>query len=144
MKSHKTFVQKPANVTRKWHHFDVANEVLGRIATEIAAKLIGKHKPSYTPHVDGGDFVVVTNASKVSVTGRKGSDKLYRRHSGYPGSTKEETFDELQERNPARIIELAVQNMLPKNKQRDQRMKRLKVYAGEEHPHQAQLTADTE
>ncbi len=144
MKSHKTFVQKPAAVSRQWHQVDVAGAVLGRIATDIAQKLIGKHKPTYTPHVDGGDFVVVTNASAVKVTGRKSSDKLYRRHSGYPGSTKEETFQELQDRNPVRIIELAVRNMLPKNKLRDKRMKRLKIYAGDEHPHQAQLTADKE
>lgn len=136
----KTYSQKTAEVTREWHVVDVKDQVLGRIATKIAEKLIGKYKPTYTPHIDGGDYVVVINAAEVAVTGNKAASKKYYRHSGYPGSLKEKTFGELIELYPTRVIEKAVYNMLPKNKLRDPRMKRLKIYAGAEHKHHSQLT----
>ena len=138
-------MQKPADVERTWHVLDAKGKVLGIFATEVAQLLIGKHKPTYTPHVDGGDYVVVINSAEIEVTGNKRQDKKYYRHSGYPGGLKVKTFDELQQDFPERVIELAVSNMLPKNKQRSERMNRLKVYAGSEHKHQSQIsaTADT-
>lgn len=135
----KTFIKKPAEVTREWHLVDAKGRVLGQVAVEIAKKLLGKHKVDYTPHVDAGDFVVVINAAQVEVTGRKATDKMYYRHSGYPGGLKSQNFSELLEKFPDRVIKLAVTNMLPKNKLRDPRMKRLKVYAGAEHTHESQL-----
>lgn len=136
-------MQKPAEVERQWHVLDAKGKVLGMFATEVAQLLIGKHKPTYTPHVDGGDYVVVINAAEVEVTGNKRQDKKYYRHSGYPGGLKVKSFDELQRDFPERIIELAVANMLPKNKQRQDRLNRLKVYAGAEHKHESQIsTAD--
>ncbi len=135
----KTFIQKPADVTREWHLVDATGKTLGNVAVEIASKLIGKHKRDYTPHVDGGDFVVVINASAVEVTGKKATNKMYHRHSGYPGGLKSKTFAELLSTFPDRVIELAVVNMLPKNKLRSLRMNRLKVYAGAEHKHESQL-----
>lgn len=135
----KTYMQKSAEVTRKWHLIDVSDSTLGRSATEIAVLLMGKKKPTFTPHIDAGDYVVVVNASKVRVTGNKAAQKTYFRHSGHPGSLKGESFAELIERDPAKIIEKAVFNMLPKNKLRTERMARLKVYAGENHPHISQL-----
>jgi large subunit ribosomal protein L13 len=135
----KTFVQKPAHVHRVWHLIDAKDQVLGRVAVEIAQKLIGKQKRDYTAHVDGGDYVVVINAAQVQVTGAKAESKIYYRHSGFPGGLKQKTFGELREQFPERVIELAVRNMLPKNKLRDQRMNRLKVYPGSEHKHESQL-----
>ncbi len=122
----------------KWYVVDAAEQRLGRLATEIAMILRGKNKPTYTPHMDTGDFVIVVNAEKVVVTGRKGQQKLYRRHSGRPGGMKMETFDQLQARIPERIIEKAVKGMLPKNSLGRKLFTKLKVYAGSEHPHQAQ------
>lgn len=120
---------------------DAQGQVLGVFATRVAEKLIGKHKPTFTPHVDGGDYVVVVNAKDIEVTGNKRTDKMYYRHSGYPGGLTEKSFDQLQQDFPERIIELAVKNMLPKNKLRADRMNRLKIYAGSEHKHKSQLGA---
>lgn len=135
----KTYSQKPAEVERKWHLIDAAEApTLGRLSAKIATLLSGKNKATFTPHTDGGDFVVVINAEKVKVTGNKEEDKMYYRHSGFPGGLKEASLKELREKNPAIIIEKAVYGMLPTNKLRDDRMKRLKVYAGAEHNHAAQ------
>jgi large subunit ribosomal protein L13 len=123
---------------KKWYVIDAADQRLGRLATEIAMILRGKNKPTYTPHLDTGDFVVVINAEKIVVTGKKGEQKLYRRHSGRPGGMKVETFDKLQARLPERIIEQAVKGMLPKNTLGRQLFTKLKVYAGTSHPHKAQ------
>ena len=135
----KTYSQKPAEVERKWHLIAAAEApTLGRLSAKIATLLSGKNKATFTPHTDGGDFVVVVNAEKVKVTGNKEEDKMYYRHSGFPGGLKEASLKELREKNPAIIIEKAVYGMLPTNKLRDDRMKRLKVYAGAEHNHAAQ------
>jgi large subunit ribosomal protein L13 len=135
----KTYSQKPTEVERKWHLIDAAEApTLGRLSAKIATLLSGKNKATFTPHTDGGDFVVVINAEKVKVTGNKEEDKMYYRHSGFPGGLKEASLKELREKNPAIIIEKAVYGMLPTNKLRDDRMKRLKVYAGAEHNHTAQ------
>ena len=135
----KTYLPTPDTLEQKWYVVDAANQRLGRLATEIARILRGKNKPTYTPHMDTGDFVIVLNADKVEVTGRKRSQKLYRRHSGRPGGMKTETFDQLQDRIPERIIEQAVKGMLPKNALGRQLFRKLKVYAGPDHPHAAQL-----
>lgn len=129
----KTFMQKKEAVVRQWHLIDVKGRVLGDVATEIATYLIGKHKPTFTPHVDGGDYVVVVNAKEVVVTGRKAEDKMYHRHSRYPGGLHSENYSTLMDRNPARIFELAVRGMLPKNKQQEPRLRRLKVFPSTEH-----------
>ncbi len=134
----RTFMQRKEDVQREWFIVDATGKTLGRLATEIAKVLMGKHKPTYTPHVDGGDFVVVINAEKVFVTGKKLTDKIYYKHTGYMGHLKETTLKEMLEKKPEEVIRLAVRGMLPKNKLRDRRMKRLKVYAGPEHPHKAQ------
>ncbi|MEO1593359.1 MAG: 50S ribosomal protein L13 [Cyanobacteria bacterium J06632_22] len=134
----KTYVPAVNEIEKKWYVVDATDQRLGRLATEIATVLRGKNKPTYTPHMDAGDFVVVINAEKVDITGNKRFDKLYRRHSGRPGGMKTETFDELQNRIPERIIEKAVKGMLPKNALGRQLFTKLKVYAGPEHPHQAQ------
>ena len=134
----KTFVQKPADVTRRWILSDAASAPLGRVSTEIAKYLIGKYKPSYTPHVDGGDYVIVINAANTVVTGDKELQKMYYRHSGFPGGIKDARLEEVREKFPERIIEAAVQGMLPKNKLSAERMKRLRVFAGAEHNHDAQ------
>ena len=134
----KTFSAKAHEVKRDWYVIDASEKVLGRLATEIARRLRGKHKAEYTPHVDTGDFIIVTNAEKVTVTGRKFKDKVYYSHSGFPGGIKEITFDKLQTKNPARIIELAVKGMLPKNPLGREMYRKLKVYVGAEHPHAAQ------
>ena len=135
----KTYSQKPTEVERKWHLIDAAEApTLGRLSAKIATLLSGKNKATFTPHTDGGDFVVVINAEKVKVTGNKEEDKMYYRHSGFPGGLKEASLKELREKNPAMIIEKAVYGMLPTNILRDDRMKRLKVYAGAEHNHAAQ------
>jgi large subunit ribosomal protein L13 len=138
-KDNKTFMQRKKDVQRQWHLVDVEGQILGRVATKIAEKLIGKSKPTYTPHVDAGDFVVVVNAEKVELSRNKDQKKVYRWHTGYPGELKEKSFKDMQQDAPEKIIWLAVRNMLPKNKMRQKRMARLKIYAGEEHPHQSQL-----
>ena len=137
----KTYLPPQDTIERNWYVVDAANQRLGRLATEIAMVLRGKNKPTYTPHMDVGDFVVVVNAEKVAVTGKKRSQKLYRRHSGRPGGMKTETFAQLQDRIPERIIEQAVKGMLPKNTLGRQLFTKLKVYTGADHPHQAQQPA---
>ena len=133
-----TLSTRPADVTRQWRLVDASDCVLGRLASRVATVLRGKDKPEYTPHVDVGDFVVVVNADKVRVTGNKREDKMYHRHSGYPGGIKSMNFRSLQERVPERIIELAVKGMLPRNPLGRQMARKLKVYAGPAHPHHAQ------
>lgn len=136
----KTSMLTTADVKRTWHVIDVKGQVLGRVATTIATRLIGKHKKDYTPHIDAGDYVVVINAAEVAVTGNKESDKLYSHHTGRPGGLRQKSVGEVRTTHPERLIESAVKNMLPKNKLRDLRMRRLKVYAGAEHPHVSQIT----
>ena len=126
------------SINRQWYLVDAENQTLGRLATEVAAVLRGKNKPYFTPHLDTGDFVVIVNAEKIQVTGRKGTQKLYRRHSGRPGGMKVETFNSLQERIPERIVEKAIKGMLPHNALGRQLFRKLKVYKGSEHPHVAQ------
>ena len=140
----KTFSQKPADVTREWFLVDASELPLGRIATIVADKLIGKNKPTYTPHVDAGDYVVVINAEKLVVTGNKETGKIYYRHSGFPGGIKDASLAEVREKFPERIIEKAVQGMLPKNKLSAERMARLKIFAGSEHAHTAQTPKKVE
>jgi large subunit ribosomal protein L13 len=134
----KTYLPPQDSIERNWYIVDAADQRLGRLASEIAMVLRGKNKPTYTPFLDTGDFVIVINAEKIDVTGKKRSQKLYRRHSGRPGGMKTETFAKLQARIPERIIEHAVKGMLPKNTLGRQLFTKLKVYAGPEHPHQAQ------
>ena len=134
----KTYYAKPGEVEREWLVVDATDVVLGRLATKVAHILKGKHKPTYTPHVDTGDFVVVVNAEKVRVTGAKATDKEYYRHSGYPGGLKCETFEEAIAKHPERVIEHAVKGMLPKNTLGRKQGMKLKVYAGPNHPHAAQ------
>ncbi len=134
----KTISAKKESVTRDWYVVDAADKTLGRLSTEIANRLRGKHKPEFTPHVDTGDYIVVVNAEKVKVTGNKSTDKLYHHHTGYPGGIKSITFDKLIDKAPERIIEKAVKGMMPKNKLSKAMMGKLKIYAGSEHPHAAQ------
>lgn len=134
----KTYSAKPETVKREWFVIDAAEQTLGRLATEVARRLRGKHKPEYTPHVDTGDYVVVINADKVKVTGNKTTDKMYHHHTGFPGGLKSISFDKLQDKKPEMIIELAVKGMLPKNPLGRAMYKKMKVYAGAEHPHAAQ------
>lgn len=134
----KTFSQKPADVARDWYVVDASEVTLGRLSTEVSRLINGKQKPTFTPHVDGGDYVVVINAKQVKVTGDKKLNKVYYSHSGYPGSIKGITLEQQLAKNPAKVIEKAVYGMLPKNKLRDDRMKRLKVYDNAEHSHTAQ------
>lgn len=134
----KTPLPKLETIEKKWYVVDAAGQRLGRLASEIAMILRGKNKPTYTPHLDTGDFVIVINAEKVMVTGKKPQQKLYRRHSGRPGGMKVETFEKLQVRLPERIVEKAVKGMLPKNTLGRQLFTKLKVYDGPNHPHQAQ------
>jgi large subunit ribosomal protein L13 len=134
----KTFVATPANRERNWLVVDATGKTLGRLATHIADTLRGKRKPEYTPHCDVGDFVIVVNAEKISVTGNKREQKLYHRHSGYPGGLKTRTLDEMLERRPEEVIRLAVKGMLPRNRLARQQLRKLKVYAGPDHPHEAQ------
>ena len=138
MADFKTFSQKPADVTRRWILIDAKDATLGRVSTQIAKYLIGKYKPTYTPHVDGGDYVVVVNARDLVVTGAKETDKMYYRHSGFPGGIKEAQLKELREKKPEMIITEAVKGMLPKNKLAAERLARLRVFPGEEHDHTAQ------
>ena len=134
----KTYSVKAGEIERRWFVVDARGKVLGRLATEIARVLRGKHKPIYTPHLDTGDFVVVVNAEKVELTGRKADQKTYFRHTGYMGGEKFIPFRRMLEKHPERVIELAVKGMLPKNALGKQMQKKLRVYAGAEHPHQAQ------
>ncbi len=134
----KTVSMRAEDVRRSWYVVDAEGKTLGRLATEVARRLRGKHKPEYTPHVDTGDYIVVVNADKVRVTGRKTTDKIYYRHSGYPGGIKATSFEHMRERHPERIIEKAVKGMLPRNPLGRAMLKKLKVYAGGEHPHSAQ------
>lgn len=134
----KTFSAKPETVKRDWYVVDAAGQTLGRLATEIASRLRGKHKPEYTPHVDTGDYIVVINAEQVRVTGNKAADKKYYSHSGFPGGIKEINFEKLIAKAPERVIETAVKGMLPKNPLGRAMYRKLKVYRGPEHPHAAQ------
>ncbi len=134
----KTYVATPKDRERNWLVVDATGQTLGRLATRIADALRGKRKPQYTPHCDTGDFVIVVNAEKVEVTGKKRQEKRYYRHSGYPGGLRERTFAEMQARRPEEIIRLAVKGMLPHNRLGRQQLRKLKVYAGPDHPHAAQ------
>ena len=134
----KTYSAKPHEVEQKWLLVDAEGQTLGRMATAIATRLRGKHKAEYTPHVDTGDFVVVINADKVTVTGNNAKDKIYYSHSGFPGALKSISFEKLLEKAPERVIKLAVKGMLPRNSLGRAMFKKLKVYAGAEHPHTAQ------
>ena len=134
-----TFSAKPAEVDRAWFVVDADGKTLGRLASEIARRLRGKHKPEYTPHVDTGDYIVVVNAEKIRVTGNKRADKMYHHHSGYPGGIKSINFDKLQIKAPTRIIEKAVKGMLPRGPLGRTMYRKLRVYAGPEHQHAAQL-----
>lgn len=140
----KTFSQKTADVTREWFIIDASSAPLGRVATTIAKYLIGKYKPTYTPHVDAGDYVVVINAEKVVVTGNKEIGKIYYRHSGFPGGITDATLKEVREKFPSRIIEEAVKGMIPRNKLAAGRLARMKVFVGEEHAHTAQTPKKVE
>ena len=134
----KTFAANPGDVVHGWYVVDAQNKVLGRLASQIASRLRGKHKPEYTPHVDTGDFIVVTNVEKIRVTGNKEEDKLYHRHSGYPGGISTTNFAKSQARFPGRVLEKAVKGMLPKGPLGYKMLKKLKCYAGGAHPHAAQ------
>ncbi|HCS28591.1 MAG TPA: 50S ribosomal protein L13 [Spongiibacteraceae bacterium] len=134
----KTFSAKPDTVQQDWYLVDANGKTLGRLASEIAVRLRGKHKPEYTPHVDTGDYIVVINAEKIAVTGKKTTDKMYHHHSGYPGGLKSFSFEKLIERAPERVLQRAVKGMLPRNPLGRAMFKKMKVYAGESHPHAAQ------
>ena len=134
----RTFSPKPADIDRQWHVIDAQDVVLGRLAVEVATLLRGKHKPTFAPHVDGGDFVVVVNAEKVALSGNKRTDKMAYRHSGYPGGLKSIAYGDLLEKDARKAIEKSVRGMLPKNRLGDQLITKLKVYSGPEHPHAAQ------
>ena len=135
----KTYSPRAKDIKREWWLIDAADETLGRVASQVAKLLMGKHKPIYAPHIDAGDYVVVINAAKVKVTGKKAEQKIYYRHSGYPGGLKSPTFKEIFGNHPTRVIEHAVRGMLPKNRLGRAMFKKLKVYPGSEHPHQAQV-----
>jgi large subunit ribosomal protein L13 len=134
----KTYFANNENIEKKWYVVDASGKVLGRLATQIAKVLRGKHKPEFTPHADAGDHVIVINAAEIKVTGKKETDKHYYSHSGYPGGIKDITFDKLMEKDPTRIIKFAVKGMMPKNPLGRDMMRKLKIYAGAEHPHEAQ------
>jgi large subunit ribosomal protein L13 len=138
----KTTMQKTAQVVRNWHLIDAKGRILGQVATEVATLLIGKHKPTYTPHIDAGDYVVVINAASVATTGKKEQDKMYYRHSGQPGGFKEENLASLRQRAPERVIEYAVKGMLPKNKLQQPRLLRLKVFRDDQHTYADKLKAE--
>ncbi|MDX8150895.1 50S ribosomal protein L13 [Patulibacter brassicae] len=137
-KTVKTYVANSETRERAWYVVDATNQTLGRLSTQISEVLRGKRKPEYTPHVDTGDFVIVVNAEKIAVTGNKRTDKLYHRHSGYPGGLSTRTFEEQLEKRPEEIIRIAVKGMLPKNRLARKQLTKLKVYAGPDHPHVAQ------
>jgi large subunit ribosomal protein L13 len=134
----KTFVAKEKETDRKWYLVDAENQVLGRLASQIASRLRGKHKPLFTPHADTGDFIVVINADKVSFTGSKAAKKVYYHHTGYVGGLKEITAEKLLAKKPEQVLHLAVKRMLPKNSLGRRQLRKLKIYAGSEHPHEAQ------
>ncbi|MEJ2738302.1 MAG: 50S ribosomal protein L13 [Dehalococcoidia bacterium] len=135
----KTYSTKAGDVERKWHVIDASGQTLGRLASQVAVLLMGKHKPHYVPYLDTGDFVIVLNASKIKVTGNKAKQKMYYRHSGYPGGLKEVNFEKMLDTHPVRIIEHAVKGMLPSNRLGRAMYKKLKVYEGDSHPHEAQV-----
>lgn len=144
MKRTKTFVLTSKKIERRWYLVDLSGEVLGRVASRISRLLIGKDKPTYTPHLDSGDYVVAVNASQVRVTGNKADNKLYRWHTGYPQGLRQRSFNEMLSRTPGRIIEHAVSAMLPKNKLRSSRLRRLKVFTSTEHPYQNKINTSIE
>jgi large subunit ribosomal protein L13 len=135
----KTYSAKPSDIEPQWHVIDASGRALGRLASEVATLLMGKHKPIYTPHLNTGDFVVVTNAAKVRLTGKKAEQKVYYRHSGYPGGFRSITFDKMMQKHPTRAVEYAVKGMLPKTRLGRDMLRRLKVYPGDAHLHQAQV-----
>jgi large subunit ribosomal protein L13 len=135
----KTYSTKAADIEREWHVVDATGQVLGRLATQVAHRLMGKHKPIFTRNLDTGDYVVVINADKVVVTGNKARQKLYYRHSGYPGGLKSITYDKLMQTHPTRVIERAVKGMLPHNRMGAKMMRKLRVYTGDSHPHLVQV-----
>jgi len=137
----KTYSPSATEIKREWQVFDASGQVLGRLASQVAKLLMGKHKSIYTPHLDTGDYVLVLNAAKVEVSGKKANQKIYYRHSGYPGGLKEITFRELFSKDPTRVVEAAVKGMLPKNRLGRAMFKKLRVYAGSEHPHHAQVAS---
>jgi large subunit ribosomal protein L13 len=137
MKRNKTVFAKKESVKRDWYLLDASGKVLGRMATKLAVYLRGKHKPIFTPSVDCGDFIVVVNAAKVRLTGKKAEQKIYFTHSGYPGGAKSLTFEKMMGKSPERVVRLAVEGMLPKNRLGRQMIKKLKIYAGTEHPHKS-------
>lgn len=134
----KTYSAKPTDVIRKWYVLDAAEAPLGRVATRAATLLTGKEKPMFTKHIDCGDYVIIINAQQTAVTGKKAEDKTYYRHSGYPGGLKELSFNEVMAKDPTKALHLAIRGMLPVNKLRDERLKRLKIYTNTEHSHEAQ------
>ncbi len=141
----KTYSTKPADIKREWHVINASDKILGRLATQVASLLMGKHKPTFVSHLDTGDFVVVINADKVRVTGNKAKQKLYYRHSGYPGGLKSVSLEKMMQTDPTRVIEHAVRGMLPRNRLGARMFKKLKVYTGDKHPHPAQTkTAEAE
>jgi large subunit ribosomal protein L13 len=140
----KSYMARPLEVERRWYVVDADGQTLGRLAAEIARVLRGKSKPQYTPHVDTGDFVVVVNAERIAVTGRKAEQKVYRRHSGYPGGLKTTSYEQLLERQPTEILRKAVKGMMPKTRLARQQLRKLKIYAGPEHPHAAQSPQELE
>ena len=140
----KTYSQKPTEISRRWILVDASTAPLGRVSTTIAKYLIGKYKPTYTPHMDAGDYVVVINAEKVVVTGAKETDKMYYRHSGFPGGLSEMSLAEMRAKSPQRIIEEAVKGMIPRNKLAAERLKRLRIFVGENHTHTAQTPEKVE
>ena len=133
-----TYMQRKEDVVREWHHYDAEGKILGRLAVEVAKKLMGKEKIIFTPHIDGGDFVVVTNVAKMVVTGKKLTDKKYYNHSGFPGGIRERKLGEILDKRPEELLMLAVKRMLPKNKLGREQLTRLRVFAGAEHTHEAQ------
>jgi large subunit ribosomal protein L13 len=141
MKRMKTYSLKAGEIEKAWHVVDADGETLGRLSTRVAALLMGKHKPTYSPHLDMGDFVIIVNADKVRLTGNKVEDKIYYRHTGYMGGLKETTLGEMLQRRPERVLELAVRGMLPRTKMGRHLLGHMKVYAGPQHPHEAQVNA---
>ena len=138
----KTYLTPVNEIERHWHHVNAEGKILGRLAAEIATRLRGKHKPNFSAFIDNGDFVVVTNADKIRLTGKKWDDKMYYRHTGYIGGLKELSAKELKEKHPTDLLMKAVKGMLPKNKLGRQQLKKLKLYTGNDHPHAAQMPAD--
>ena len=134
----RTFSATPSSVSRDWYVVDAEGKTLGRLATEVARRLRGKHKPEFTPHIDTGDYIIVVNADKIAVTGKKGQDKMYYRHTGFVGNMKSANFDQMQERRPGKVLELAVKGMMPNGPLGRAQLKKLKIYAGATHEHAAQ------